>query len=1130
MKRSEQWQDTLARLYPEIHGKTTGDRILSRTITFQVTDACNLACFPASTKILMADYTYKNIEDIQVGDMVMGFDEETEKGKQNKLYPTVVTHLFNRHDKLLKITDKNGGQIFTTKNHPFLDGRGNWKRAEEFSSKHKVCKFFDIGLLKDDIADLSSKDYMIGYTVAAWLGDGHIAKFKHGVYYPEKKETQSRFAQKDMEIIYRMQSYLNAFDIEYHIRPFKISKKERLYNDAIYLDKESSEKLRDLILNNLNINDSYNYLCGFLAGIYDTEGHFDKNSNYIRIFNANDDILTQCETALQILGYDFIFDKERQSSNCTLKTIRIMNPRNTNTILKLLMTIQPAIKRKGIVNFYNKPLYERVDIDKVEFFDGYHDVYNFETEAHTYIANNYLVHNCSYCYQINKGTRHMKFETAKKFIDMLLNGDKRLGGYVDVKTSPGIIIEFIGGEPFLEVELIDKICDYFYDTAIELEHPWAEKFCISICSNGVLGMSPKVQAFINKWERHLSYSITIDGNKELHDSCRVFEDGSGSYDLAVRAAKDWIDRGGYMGSKITIAPANLPYMKDAILHMIELGYDEINANVVYEEGWTVEHARDYYKQLKEIADYWIDNNLVETHYLALFDDAFFVPMDETDNDNWCGGVNSLMLSIDPDGYLYPCIRYMESSLGSDMEPVRIGDVDTGIAQCESCRKCLDMVSNITRRSQSTDECFNCPIANGCSWCFKAGTLITTPDGFKPIEEIQVGDKVISGNGNVKSVEKINKRYTDDTIEIKAAGMRPIYTTSEHPFLVRNFHRSGNNLIYDEPEWKKASEIKKSDRIALFVNKFGNIHINENVAYVAGRYLGDGMRADITEGNQATVGYLLRCSRKESEELEGKLSSACIRYHKDKVSQTTQQYLIYETGHDADDNNELLASIISKSGEEALNSIFNWDKESIYAFLCGYFDAVGSYSRKRETAKFAIADEKTAQNISSLMLMFGKKMSWCVKNNSSKDAQKDGMKARNVYELSCLTREPKRRYYEFDEDNGIMWVNVKSVNSDIDGYEVYNMSVADDHTFIANGVIVHNCSAYNYQVSGSVNHRVTYICEMHKARSLANVYFWNKYYRNIDSDKHFPLYCPDEWALNIISQDELDMLKTLASEE
>lgn len=322
---------------------------------------------------------------------------------------------------------------------------------------------------------------------------------------------------------------------------------------------------------------------------------------------------------------------------------------------------------------------------------------------------------CSYCYQINKGERKMKFEDAKKLIDMLLTGDERLAGYIDVETSPALIIEFIGGEPFLQVELIEQICDYFYDRAIELCHPWASMFAISICSNGVLYFDERVQRFLHKYRGKMSFSVTIDGNKELHDSCRVFPDGSPSYDMAVAAANDWIAKGFYMGSKITIAPGNLSYMYDAIIHMVELGYNEINANTVYEKGWTIEHAKEYYNQLKRVADYWVDNDLVDTHYLSLFQHTMFCPKEEGDDDNWCGGVGS-MLSMDPDGYLYPCIRYMESSLGTDIKPLRIGHVDIGIAQTECEKNCVDCLNSITRRTQSTDECYYCPIASGCSWC------------------------------------------------------------------------------------------------------------------------------------------------------------------------------------------------------------------------------------------------------------------------------------------------------------------------------------------------------------------------------------------------------------------------------
>lgn len=322
---------------------------------------------------------------------------------------------------------------------------------------------------------------------------------------------------------------------------------------------------------------------------------------------------------------------------------------------------------------------------------------------------------CTYCYQINKGTRRMSFETAKKFVDLLFNQDLN-NEYVNPKNSPFIILDFIGGEPLLEIELIDKTVDYFINKAFELEHPWATRYCISLCSNGVLYFEPKVQKFFNKHKNHLSLNITIDGDKELHDSCRIFPDGKPSYDLAIAAAKNWIDGGDYMGSKITIAPSNVAHVNRALRHMVDLGYEEINANCVYEEGWELNHATELYNQMKMFSNYIIEEDLTEKLSCSLYEDIFFKPKELEDLECWCGGTNSLMLSCDPDGWLYPCIRYMESSLGNTREPLRIGHVDYGIYKTEKEKELMKCMNCVTRRTQTSDKCFYCPIAAGCSDC------------------------------------------------------------------------------------------------------------------------------------------------------------------------------------------------------------------------------------------------------------------------------------------------------------------------------------------------------------------------------------------------------------------------------
>ena len=323
---------------------------------------------------------------------------------------------------------------------------------------------------------------------------------------------------------------------------------------------------------------------------------------------------------------------------------------------------------------------------------------------------------CTYCYQINKGTHSMPFEVAQKFIDMLLKNDENTQQYLDTKTCDAIVIEFIGGEPFLEVDLMDQIMEYFIKRLIETDHPWQYNWRISISSNGTLYFEPKVQAFIKKWMEHLSFNISIDGNKQLHDACRIFPDGTGSYDNAIAAVRHYVDvLGGKMGSKMTLSPANVMYTFDAVKGLIEQGYKEINLNCVFEKGWEEKDATILYKQLEQLSDYILENNLEDELYISMYEENLFHPKDKNDTQNWCGG-NGAMISVDWKGDIYPCIRYMESSLGNNIQPIIIGNVNDGIMTNAKCRNCIMTLKGVNRINQSTEECINCPIAEGCAWC------------------------------------------------------------------------------------------------------------------------------------------------------------------------------------------------------------------------------------------------------------------------------------------------------------------------------------------------------------------------------------------------------------------------------
>lgn len=321
---------------------------------------------------------------------------------------------------------------------------------------------------------------------------------------------------------------------------------------------------------------------------------------------------------------------------------------------------------------------------------------------------------CSYCYQHNKGHHKMPFEVAKKLIDEILTNDKSINNYVKSENAIGIVLEFIGGEPFLEVDLIDKIIDYFIEKCIILHHPWIDRFRVSICSNGVLYFTPKVQEFIKKHQTHLSFTISIDGNKTLHDACRVFPDGSGSYDLAIKAAKHY--RKYYdaiLSSKMTLSPDNINFVFPALVNLWENDYNFIYCNCIYEKGWTIEHAKILYYELKKVADYLLNNHLERIKGTSILNLDLSQQKNISDK-NYCGGDGN-MLAVDYKGDLYPCLRYMESSIGQNQLPYIIGNVNDGIGYNQQTK---DMIAglDVTYKSQSPQECIDCPVSSECGWC------------------------------------------------------------------------------------------------------------------------------------------------------------------------------------------------------------------------------------------------------------------------------------------------------------------------------------------------------------------------------------------------------------------------------
>lgn len=311
---------------------------------------------------------------------------------------------------------------------------------------------------------------------------------------------------------------------------------------------------------------------------------------------------------------------------------------------------------------------------------------------------------CKYCYLVGKNEKErMSFEVAKQAIDYILERE-------DEFKEESVVWDFIGGEPFLEIELIDKICDYLKQRMFELNHHWFNSYRFNFSTNGINYSSKPVQDYIKKNATHLSIGITIDGTELKHDLNRVYKvTGKGSYKDVVRNIPLWLEQFPNAGTKVTISSNDIPYIKESVLHLYSLGIKQVNINVVFEDVWQEGDDKKFEQQLMLLADEIIDKEYYKDYVCSFFSERLGKPLDkELMNQNWCGA--GKMLSIDAAGNFYPCTRFAQYSLRNKKAWI-IGNIKDGIDK-NKLRPflCLD------RCTQSTQKCIDCEVAEGCAWC------------------------------------------------------------------------------------------------------------------------------------------------------------------------------------------------------------------------------------------------------------------------------------------------------------------------------------------------------------------------------------------------------------------------------
>ena len=124
---------------------------------------------------------------------------------------------------------------------------------------------------------------------------------------------------------------------------------------------------------------------------------------------------------------------------------------------------------------------------------------------------------CEYCNVWENGG-NISNETEKSIVQFIRH---------NIYKYKGVYIDWFGGEPLLKIDTIVRMSKSIIDICKAAKKP----YCAGITTNGYLLTLENVQKLIGC--RVVDICVTIDGNKDIHNSMRKLVSGEGTYDVII---------------------------------------------------------------------------------------------------------------------------------------------------------------------------------------------------------------------------------------------------------------------------------------------------------------------------------------------------------------------------------------------------------------------------------------------------------------------------------------------------------------------------------------------------------------------------------------------------------------------
>lgn len=358
-------------------------------------------------------------------------------------------------------------------------------------------------------------------------------------------------------------------------------------------------------------------------------------------------------------------------------------------------------------------------------------------------------------------------------------------------------------------------------------------------------------------------------------------------------------------------------------------------------------------------------------------------------------------------------------------------------------------------------------------CFVEGTLVLTQDGYKEIQEVEVGDQVLTHTNNWQSVTKTMTNEADKLIKIHCMPSEDIYCTPNHPFYVRLkkqiYKQETRGMIraFEDPEWVEAKNLSSSYYIGMAINQKGELpnwdgfeknttwghteHVNtlselfpmEEFWYVIGRYIADGW-------TRPNSGIIICSNDFKIGQIITRLDILGWNYNIAKEKTVNKICIPFQE----------IGKYCERFGKGAANKhlgndILNLPKKQLTAFLEGYLDGDGCFSQDKFkiTSVSRILIYETVQCIakayhSPCSVYFTRRPNTTVIEGRTVN-QKD------TYSINFKnTRSTSdKAFYE----NGYIWYPIHDIAEEEYKGLVYNLEVENDNSYQVQNVIAHNCT-------------------------------------------------------------------------